>query len=365
MSDFSVDIRKMLSISKHPNADKLEIGKVKGLEFQFVVQKGSYQVGDLVVYFPVDSVMTSKLMNLFELTFLSGRDKNRVKTIKLRNIISQGLVLPLEKFQENDLLCDAELGSDVTEALGIIKYEPIPVMSVGGNLLPLPHGLTQYDIEGYERYPEATAALMDQLCMISEKMEGTNVSVSVDTAGNLFVNQRNFTIEEIESKRKNVYWETARNSLAIDCAMECLRNTDGQEVTLYGELIGPGIQKNLYKCNHHGILIYDIKVDGTFLGFDDFAMMIMECKKLMEFDGEPLSFLAPVPFLLTKPVTLREWLDGRTIEEASNGISFFGDGDMLREGIVIRPMVEEYSEELQGRLILKKRSPEYLAKYGM
>ena len=91
-----------------PGADKIEVAKVLGWEC--VVKKGEFKKGDIVVYVEVDSIMPDKP----EYEFLRDR-KFRIRTIKLKGQVSQGLVLP----------CPSSLGfvgDDVTDILGITKY---------------------------------------------------------------------------------------------------------------------------------------------------------------------------------------------------------------------------------------------------
>ena len=96
-----------------PNADKIEMVKVLGWEC--VVKKGEFKVGEKIVYVEVDSVMPEKP----EYEFLRER-KFRIRTIRLRGQISQGLVLPLSALPQNSSYFS--IGHDVTELLGITKY---------------------------------------------------------------------------------------------------------------------------------------------------------------------------------------------------------------------------------------------------
>lgn len=105
-----------------PGADKIEVAKVLGWEC--VVKKGEFKVGDKVIYVEVDSVMPDRP----EYEFLRDR-KFRIRTIKLRGVVSQGLVLPVTVLKGNNKYWAepgigffGDVGDDVTEALGITKY---------------------------------------------------------------------------------------------------------------------------------------------------------------------------------------------------------------------------------------------------
>lgn len=106
-------IRQISDIRPIAGADKIVVAQVDGWEC--VVQKDTFHIGDHVVYVEIDSVMPE--CPAFE--FLRDR-KFRVRTIKLRGQISQGLVLPLSVLPEGNY----DLEDDVTELLGVTKYDP-------------------------------------------------------------------------------------------------------------------------------------------------------------------------------------------------------------------------------------------------
>ena len=95
-------------------ADKIEVAKVDGWEV-VIAKKDNFKVGDLIVYIEIDSRMPEKP----EYEFLASR-KYIVKTVKMRGQISQGLILPLAVLPKGNY----KLGDDVTEILGITKYDP-------------------------------------------------------------------------------------------------------------------------------------------------------------------------------------------------------------------------------------------------
>lgn len=106
-------IRTISDIRPIPGADRIEVAQVDGWEC--VVQKGEFQIGQLIVYVEVDSIMPERP----EFEFLRDR-KFRVRTIKLRKQVSQGLVLPMSILPPGKYAQDM----DVTEVLGIKKYDP-------------------------------------------------------------------------------------------------------------------------------------------------------------------------------------------------------------------------------------------------
>lgn len=373
MATFAVEIRKLEKVWEHTNADALELAKVEDLDFQFVVQKSLYKEGDYVVYFPVDSILPDDLIEFIDMVGkFSGRNHNRVKTIKLRGEISQGFVIRADKIVEflekktdpdecmkeicHDILSSLSPCQDISENLGVTKFEPEVVMTSSGNLNPLPMGLTIYDIEGCDRYTNVTNKLIEdnEKVWISEKLEGTNFSCCCRFHDEkIFVNTRRHTIIEIEEKT-NSYWDAARKIIngeqnLIHIAHElALQYKD--DVTIRGEMIGPSIQKNIYKLNNHVVYVFDIQIGRSYLNVNEFFRI------MKSFNIE--NWIVPT---IVMNIGLKDWLDGESIKEVSNRMSILTPSTRA-EGIVIKPMEEKYSGEI-GRLILKQRSPEYLAKY--
>lgn len=146
MAEFEAKVYK-LEIEEHPNADVLELAKVG--DYRSIVRKGDFKTGDLGVYIPEAAICPEWLIQQLGLEGrLAGKTKNRVKAVKLRGILSQGLIYPLIHDidpEGNDLYSmlyskdgtmvyelNLEVGQDVTELLGLKKYEPpIPVHMAG------------------------------------------------------------------------------------------------------------------------------------------------------------------------------------------------------------------------------------------
>ena len=359
MSTFEVTVRRLSKVLPHTNADKLELAEVEGLAYQFVIPKGQFKVGDDVVYFPIDSVMPDSLSTRLGIkNYLAGKEKNRVKTAKLRGMVSQGVVAPPGTVIAGWTPVDPnvidgcfapvdhyEYGVDYAPMLGVTKYDPPPVIGENCTLGALPPGVDSYDIESCDYHPDIAESLLDQKVYISEKIEGQNWSATIQPDGTIQVSQRSRQIIPT-SDVKPAIWTVADGETGIFAFLKSiLIMNPGHLITVRGEYVGPGVQKNIYKLQKHKVLVFDIEVN---------------CKPL---DAHRFLSLASAFGIETAPtlaldVTLREWLAGRTIRDASNGKSVLAE--TLREGIVIKLMAEQRHVEL-GRLFLKQRSPEYLA----
>lgn len=354
MSVFKVSVETIDKIWDHPNADKLELASVDGMSFQFCIKKESFKVGDKVVYFPVDSLMPQDLIDHFGIgSFLTGPGKNRIRTTRLRGLISQGYVASLDTIRSKygddfvEKLSSKESEVDLTSALGVTKYEAPELISKAGNLVPLPDGVEKYDIESCQRFNKVFDLLLDQKVLITEKLEGSNLATVISPDGVVTTCQRNFAIVPIDEKEHA--WIKASNRFNLPTILKKWQDTlyPNQQIAIRGELCGPSIQGNIYNLPELTIFAFDIKVNGKYVDVDT---MIKLCT------DEHI----PIVPILAHDVVLRDWLDGSTVTDKSSGPSLL-KVDTLREGIVIKPMQEQWNDYI-GRMILKMRDPIYLDK---
>jgi RNA ligase (TIGR02306 family) len=341
MAFFGVTIETIEKVYEHPNADKLSLAKAKGLNFQFVILKDSFKEGDQVLYFPIDAQLPQALIEKLGMVGrFSGENKNIVKTLVLREQISQGYVAALKDVLSQEHW--SKTPAEITEHLGVIKYEVETVELNDVSLIGLPSGLSDYDIEGADRNQDIIDLLMDQEVVVSEKMEGDNNSTACDQNKMVYVNTRNRSLVEkkgIESR----YWKAARSHKFIEVIQKC-----DIETAIYYEICGLGFHGNVYGLKEDQCFIFDVKQNGNWLNKTEFDLFLANMN---------LTHLqAPILFV----GKLRDFLGNKTIKEASTGLSKVNP-KTLREGIVIKPVVEQRHGKL-GRLIIKQRSPEYLAK---
>ena len=389
MSFFGVTVETIDVVKKHPEADRLSLCTVVGMDYQFVTGLDEYKPGDKVVYFPIDSILPDGLISHIGFAGkLSGSQKNRVKTIKLRGYISQGIVQPIiliytYLIDKGFVSINADLSGiepeELTIMLGVVKWDPEIINSGGGvqgnhvRVKTLPEMVHYIDIEGAQKNLHAVEQLRQVLVSVSEKMEGschssgTQFKLINGTIGTkLYVCSHNKNLEIIEgdpeswhpfidiAKKQGLlnFAEEMLNifslaSLSTESMLSPVFPKDGSFVTVYGEFCGPGVQRNIYHLLEPKVFVFDILYNHKFL---DVAEFRTQCQ-VYEIQTVPI---------LAYNVMLDDWLQGKTIQEASNGKSVLYD--TMREGIVIKPMVEQYSEQLHGRLILKQRSPDYLVR---
>ena len=311
MSQFAVDVRTVESVSPHPNADRLELATVDGLLYQMVVGKGEFTVGDPAIYFPLDAVLPEQLRMTL------GLPRNRIKTVKLRGQISQGVLVPLHK-----LPALVPSGADLAGALGVTKYEPEECVGQGGaRMTTLPAGLSVYDIENAERHKADWAALLASPHVVTEKLEGTNFCAHIDEDGVFRVCSRRHTVEEGD----NVWWHVARK-YNLPRVLHQMQGSTRNNIAIYGEVIGPKVQGNYYGRPSLELYVFDMKVNGQWLPWDALGYVIE----------------VEYPDLTLVPVVALE-NDGRSHIHSA----------LLREGVVVRALYDP-------RVVLKLKNKEYL-----
>ena len=202
---------------------------------------------------------------------------------------------------------------------------------------------------GAQNFPDIVDLLMERPVFITEKVEGSNWWASIDDQGQIVVGQRNFAIQPLEGVEHD-WWKVLRTQ-GFDAVLpklyaELSSGNPVRRVTLRGEIVGPGIQGNYYKFKDHKVYLFDIECNGVAID----AAQFLELSERYELQTVPI---------LAQGASLKTWLQGQSVVEASNGRSTLVD--RKREGIVIKPMQEAHDSRL-GRVFIKQRSPEYLAK---
>jgi RNA ligase (TIGR02306 family) len=237
-------IRRIGEIYPIEGADAIECAQVDG--WKVVVKKGEFQVGQLATYLEVDSWVPEQIA-----PFLCRDDKEyngvrgaRLRTIKLRGQVSQGLLLPAAN--------DAEEGADVTEVLGIQKYEPpVPAQLTGQVRGNFPSFIPKTDQERIQNLGKELAewSQQDWAWEVTEKLDGSSMTAYL-YQGEFGVCSRNLDLKEDEN---NSFWKAARAN-----GMEQRLRALGRNLALQGELIGEGIQKNRYAIKGQQFYLFDI-----------------------------------------------------------------------------------------------------------
>lgn len=368
MSDKSVYVRRVGDVARHPNADRLDIVSFEGILYRCVVGRDQVRPGDLVAYFPVDTVLPEPLLVSIGLSGkLAGKQHNRVKTVKLRGEFSQGLAVPLSDVDKYIVQCHAKddpqglcplphyaLDLDLTDILGITIYEPPePTTGTGvrpAYLTPLPTEIHVYDIENAENYPAVVHRLMDAKVSITEKIEGTHVIAACYKGGRYLVGTRkNELVVTEEATKATAYWQACAK-LGVEGILRSLVESDKVDLlTLRGELVGPCAQGNYYGLKENTIYWFEVEVNGHPMPAEQALAVLTQAN------------LNTVPELYRGKMSLAFSAFGGNLDSYATRQSVINSAK-LAEGIVIRPLDGEASVPDLGRVILKVRSKAYLVK---
>jgi len=261
-----VTIRKIADLVPIEGADAIELAKIDG--WQCVVKIGEFKVGDPCLYFEIDSFIPL----LPQLDYLKSRmfkrmgeqEGMRVKTVKLRGQLSQGLALPVSmfvdhfldsKFNEGQELCEFfYFGADLTDFLGVQKYEaPIPTELSGNVKGNFPTFIPKTDQDrcqniAYKIFEENKDAFYE----VSMKMDGTSFTAyQRDDIDGVCGRNWELTIDEHNVGNTLIRMYQDSGLQAVLCKLRL-------NLAVQGELMGPGIQKNREQFKAHKLFIFDM-----------------------------------------------------------------------------------------------------------
>ena len=338
-------IQRIWKIEPIEGADRIELAHILG--WQCVVNKGQFREMDLAVYFEVDSFLP--IAPEFEFLRASSYRKTdimgegfRLRTMKFRGQISQGLLLPVSAFPA--IPADAELGTDVTEILGVKKWEIEERITTGGTMIgTLPYDIPHTDETRVQAEPDLIQAFAGLEYYISTKMDGSSHSVGIDENG-FHVTGHNY---EYKDDGNSPFYELVK-SMDLQAKMEAFATANNLSTfTIQGELCAPGIQKNRLKLTKPAWYVFTIRENGKRVGL---TRMLEVCEKL-QLESVPIEEIGTdLPVKYPTVEALLERADGNYPKGGK------------KEGIVIRPTEPVYCERVSGALSMKVVSNKYLLK---
>ena len=241
-------IRTIENISPIDGADSIDVATIGG--WSVVVKKNEFNVGDKVVYFEIDSWVPHKIAPFLtknrEPAVYNGVPGERLRSVKLRGQISQGLVIPIP-----DNIKEREEGFDLTDILGVQKWEPPISACLAGTVKGVfPFFIPKTDQERIQNLTQELPHWIGSSFEVTEKLDGTSATFFIDLDGSDSVCSRNLNLKETDN---NVYWMVARNLRIHDIIKKC-----GVNVAIQGEIIGPKIQNNYYGIANYRFFVFDI-----------------------------------------------------------------------------------------------------------
>lgn len=318
-------IQIIKNISSIENADKIECADVLG--YKSVIEKNKFKIGDKIVFIGLDAIVPDKP----EFQFLK-KYNFRIKTVKLRRQISQGIIMPLSILPSD--IAKYNINDDVTEVLQITHYEKLIPLNMGGeNRGGFPYYIRRTDEENILNFPEIVNELIGKTVYITIKIDGTSASFS-NRDGDIHVCSRSLSKKEGQS----VYWKIAEKYNLI----EKLKNLGNY--CIQGEIAGPSIQKNSAQLTEVDLFVFDIwDIDKQkYVGM---KTMFELCEKL-ELQTVPLIYMGTFNYVLDELINLATY---QKYKNTNNDA----------EGIVVRTIEEQYSNVMKGRMSFKIINPNY------
>lgn len=345
-------IQTVTAIRDIPGADKIVCADVLG--WHVVVKRDEFKPGDSCVYVEIDSVLPERP----EFEFMKDRHY-RVKTVKLRGQISQGICFPLSilpGFNSETAMAVFPVDMDVTEMLGIQKYEP-PELDSGptlGNfglgksriLRPFPSWISKTDETRVQSVPWVITMLCGVRCYVTQKCDGSSITIYLKD-GKFGVCSRTTEKADVETCH---FWRGARN-VDAEAKMRAWSAAHGnRDIALQGELVGPGIQKNMDAQTDHIVRFFNAfdPATGMYMDFEEFVRVVRDEMGLTT---------VPVlndNFVMDENTTVDGLVAMATAKSTLNPKNWM-------EGIVVRPVKEMQNHKL-GRVSFKVINPEYLLK---
>jgi len=372
MADFVVNVKRILAEpTDHPNADRLSlvmIDDITVVSAKTSEWKHRVSVNDYVVYIPEHAILPEFILKYIglwdskkEKGAIGGPNGNLVSPVKLRGIISDGIILPLSKNDDGMPVLpkigpiDCEIvvseNQDVSEILGITKWEPDLPVELTGKVINILGSTIPFDVNSINKHP---ATFVDgEMVLVTEKLHGTNMQIGYVPGlnnnqlfhdGNLYVTSKMlakkgfvFCVDETT----NLYVRMLNRLIdhGIGDAMNKLSETnDNKPITIIGELIGSSMADLKYGLTDIDYRVFEMRV-GTDIANYKF-MQTLESKL-----NVPM-----VPVLYYGP------FDKNKIMQHRDGKSTLTEKH-IREGITIR------SDE-NPKHLLKWVSPQFQSRKG-
>ena len=270
-------LRRISDIQPIEGADMIELAIVDGWKV-VVAKEVGHRIGDMVVYCEIDSFLPIKeefeFLRKSSYKKMGDQEGFRLRTVKLRGQVSQGLILPISVFgaygyrMSEDLLnenpalepnksvispsemIELVVGNDVTEVLGIVKYEPpIPAELAGKVKGMFPSFIRKTDEERIQNLASEYEEMKKHTYYETEKLDGSSATFYYNN-GEFGVCSRNLELLETEG---NTFWKVAR-----ELDLENKMKEYGMNISFQGELIGEGVQGNPYKIKGQTVRFFNL-----------------------------------------------------------------------------------------------------------
>ena len=347
------EIAELVSI---PEADRIELAKIKG--WRAVVKKGQFKVGDKCVFIEIDSVLPD--IPLFDFLRDSKGKIKPIKTQRIRGVISQGLVMPIDIISGGNKL---DIDTNVTDELGIKKKEDKTIVKWYKQFnkvptLPFPAFIHKTDEERVQNLQNCLDRHIGVDFVVTEKLDGTSFTVYIKD-GHFGICSRNM---EIPLDTVCPYQYVAFKYMLKE-KFEKLRaeNTIPYDFAIQGEIIGKGIQGNKYELQDLDCRLFNFINLNT---GEEMGFYFSNTDEFKRFNGIALGQIAYYLDMETVPILIDDFEminDIDKIVEMSYGKSVLNP-EHNREGIVFRAKYNSDIDKSITRLSFKAINPAFLLK---
>lgn len=274
-------IVEIASCDPIPETERLSVATMKGKGWRVVTGRDEFAPGDRAVYFEIDSYLPPDderyafLRERCLKRFVSKgggvlREGVRIKTAKLRGVISQGLLMPIAKFPEADGM---EVGADLTALLKVDHYDEVKEMlqPAMGNPLnseamgDFPSFIPKSDEERLQGLAEYFTTMKGRRFEVTAKDDGTSATVffspTIDEADPFGVCSRNLRLKRPPADSPSAFWQVVAK-YDLEAKLKKSFEETKRELALQGELVGPGINADRDRYTDfefHVFRIWDVK----------------------------------------------------------------------------------------------------------
>ncbi len=261
-----------------PETERLSVAKMVGKGWQVVVGRNEFKKGDLCVYFEIDSYLDPKddryaflrercLRKIVSKSGTVLREGLKIKTIRLRGVVSQGLVMPVARFPE---IKDPAVGTDVTELLKVEHFDEVSEMlrPLTGSAMnadamgPFPSLIPKSDEERIQNLGDWFATMKGRVWQVTQKHDGTSCTIAysptIDAENPVVVCSRNNRLKPVgEGESASVYWQMVAKYGIADKLKKLYEQSGGsEEIALQGEIVGPGINMDRNREKEHEFRVF-------------------------------------------------------------------------------------------------------------
>lgn len=371
LSDFKVQVVTIDEIVPHPNADRLLIAKVLG--WQSIIPKGKFNVGDKAVYIPVDSILPPELeAKLFGVDAKIKLSKGRVKAIKIRSFISQGMIESFDNLGITGSL-NKMVGRDLAGELKIVKYEPpVPEFQKPGQAGPASKKKINPYFKVYSKFPRIENAphMFDPEddVVATEKIHGTNFRAGwVPFIANTFWRkikaffglapkwQFVYGSHYVQLSEKFLYDGYYEKNVYSEIVKKYdLENKLPKGTVIYGEIYGASIQKGYtYSLkDSRALVVFDIQR----LNNQEKTTIIKDKTEMVYVDDAEFQATVHRLELPVCPEIFRGKFKDCNIDQLKQGPSVLDPNQKVREGTVVKTVIEHPVVRKVAKII----NPEYL-----